>query len=217
MLVWLLAPVFGALYGMAELMPRYRDAPLRALSSWSGAIYIVTNAAASLGALAVVRALQLDLGFEDRASRDVAQVLVAGFGAMAAFRSSVFIARVGDSDVPIGPITVLRAVLDMSDRGVDRKRAADRALDIAAVMKGVTLDQAVFDLPQLAFGLMQNVADDEQVQAAAAAQKILRSDLKEQTKIHLLGLGLMRITGRRVLVSAIALLLPPSAEKLSSL
>lgn len=206
MLAWALAPVFGALYGIAELAPRYRDAPLRAICTRPGALYVLVNSAGSVGALAVVRALDLDLGLASGSGRDVMQTLVAGFGAMAVFRSSIFIARIGDSDVAIGPVAVLQTLLGVLDRGIDRTRAQVRAVEIRSLMADVSIEQATFDLPQLAFGLMQNVPQPEQVRAAAAAEKILNSDCDVQTKIYMLGVALMNVTGRDALVAAVGLL-----------
>ena len=211
MLSWLLAPLFGAAYGVAELIPRYRDAPMLALRTWPATVYVGINAIASLAALAVLRTLDVNLGLPDGAARDLSQVMVAGFSAMAVFRSSLFIARVGTEDVPIGPMTVLQAGLDASDRGVDRRRARARATDVREAMADLSFQQAFVELPPLAFNLMQNVTALEKMQLAEAAMELDSSDFDERTKTYVLGLALMRLTGRDALQSAVALLAAPRA------
>jgi hypothetical protein len=201
-----LAPLFGALYGTAELVPRYRDAPLRALATWSAFVYLCINAAASLGALVLIRAFDWSFGLEHGPALNLVRVLVAGFGAMALFRSSLFITKIGNDDVAVGPVTVLQAGLSACDRGVDRKRAMARARDVRAVMADVTLDQAIVELPQLAFNLMQNVTDVEKAQLAVEAAEIASSDFRERTKVYVLGLALMNLTGKDALEAAVGLL-----------
>lgn len=206
MLSWLVAPLFGAVYGIAELMPRYRDAPILALRTWPAAVYVGLNAAASLAALAVIRTLEVNLTLPEGPARDLSQVVVAGFGAMAVFRSSLFIARIGTEDVAIGPMTVLQAGLEASDRGVDRRRARARAADVREAMADLSFEQAVVELPPLAFNLMQNVTELEKVQLAEAAAELDASDFDERTKTYVLGLALMRLTGRDALKAAVQLL-----------
>ncbi len=187
MLPWLLAPLFGAFYGVAELIPRYQDAPGRALRTWSAAIYIAINAVASLAALALFRTLDFKLGLPAGSRRDVGQVLLAGFAAMAVFRSAFFIARVGDENVLVGPLTVVQAGLDASDRGVDRHRALSRSDDVVDAMEGVSFRQAFVDLPQLAFNLMQNVGELKKKRLADAATQMEASDFDDKTKVYVLG------------------------------
>lgn len=211
MLIWLLAPLFGATYGVAELIPRYRDAPTRALCTWPAAIYAGINAVAALGALVVVKTLKVEFGLPEGGGRDLGQVLLAGFGAMAFFRSSLFIARVGSDNIALGPVTVLQAGLDASDRGVDRHRARARAKEVRQAMANVTFAQAAVELPPLAFNLMQNVTEIEKSRLVDAVEEIGASDLNERAKTYVLGLALMRLTGRDALGAAVDLLLASQA------
>ncbi len=209
MLPWLLAAAFGALYGVAELLQRYQDAPLQALRTRWGLTYIATNGSASLAAVALIREFHVDLGMSEDSSRDLVQVLVAGFAAMAVLRSSVFTARFDGKDVAIGPATILKSVLDTCDRGVDRIRAQARAADISGAMQGVSLHQALFELPELAFKLLRHIDDDEQARIGRSALKTAKSDLPERTKIHVLGLALMDLIGKEALLATVALMHDP--------
>jgi hypothetical protein len=53
---FILVAALGAVVGAAELVSRYRDAPSGALRSAAAAFYIFLNVAASLAALALIRA-----------------------------------------------------------------------------------------------------------------------------------------------------------------
>jgi hypothetical protein len=209
---WVLVATFGALFGAGELVPRYRDAPMWILGTGSAWLYLGINGAASVAALALIRALGWDFSLADGTAQNLVQILIAGFGAMGLFRSSIFVAHVGDEDVPVGPITVLRAGLNAADRGVDRKRAKVRAKVVEEAMQGVTLQQAVVELPQIAFNLMQNVTSIEKARLADAAADVTGSDFDERTKVYVLGLALLTMTGSDTLNAAVALLSGPQVQ-----
>src|SRR5215207_9784397 len=159
--------LLGAAVACGELVSRYRDAPVRALWTWSAALYVLLNVAASLAALAIIRAFGFKFGIEGvAADSDVrwTQTLIAGFGSLAFFRSSLFVVRVGDQDVGIGPSTFLQNALGAADRGVDRRRANDRSSVVGEAMAGVSFEKAHQSLPAFALGLMQNVDSDIQAQ-----------------------------------------------------
>jgi hypothetical protein len=77
---------------------RYRDRPTAPLSTVSGWIYIVVNGLTAGLALWLIRVQGVaakTMVFDPA----VAQVLLAGFGTMAFFRTSLFTVRVGEADV----------------------------------------------------------------------------------------------------------------------
>jgi hypothetical protein len=137
--------LFGGAVGMAELVSRYRDAPVRAIASLPAVLYIALNAAASLAAFGLIQVFDFRFGVTgaDAGQKLLwVQALVASFGAMAAFRSSLFTVRVGDQDVGVGPQGLLQIILDAADRGVDRERAAGRAAEVATAMKDLSFQRA---------------------------------------------------------------------------
>ena len=155
--------MIGALVGVAELVSRYRDAPSRALHNWAAALYVGLNATAAVAALALIRAFDWKFGASDTGAVEWTRALVAGFGAMALFRSALFIVRAGDQDVGIGPSGLLQVVLSAADRAVDRGRAGARALEVTDTMAGVSFDRAAEALPAYCLALMQNATEDEKV------------------------------------------------------
>src|ERR1022692_2402103 len=89
--------LLGALVGGAELVSRYRDAPRAVL------------------ALALIRGYRWTFNATG-ASQRWTQVLVGGVGAMALFRTSLFMVRAGDRDIGVGPGSFLQIFRDAADR-----------------------------------------------------------------------------------------------------
>jgi len=122
-LEWLIAGLLGAVISSAEIISRYRDEPQYALRTWPSLFYMLVNALASVGTLAIIHTLNWTFGVSDPDLVGWAQVFVAGFGAMAILRASLFSVQVGDEAVPIGLKHYLDVLLASVDRAVDRKRA----------------------------------------------------------------------------------------------
>ncbi len=204
------AGLLGLLVGGSELVARYRDAPAKAVRCPPALFYIGVNVLASVTALAVTRTFDWRFGLASDSSETqlvVIQVLVAGLGAMALFRSSLFTVRVGDNDVAVGPSSVLQIVLDAADREVARTRAQPRGDGVKKIMQGVSFDEAKKALPTFCFNLVQNVTAEEiestkrNIDALAAA-----TDIKPQVKALILGLILMNIVGEAALETAVTTL-----------
>lgn len=199
--------LFGALVGASEIVSRYRDAPNLALSTPPSIIYLCINVAASVGALALIEIFKWLPGTDDR--QTVTQhVLVAGFGAMAFFRSSLFMLRIGNEDVHIGPVTFLEAFLSAVDRGIDRVRGESRAAEAKMLMGGVNFDKAVAVLAPLCLDLMQNLSPDDGTRLTADISKIKDSDSDPAMKSIRLGLKLMNAVGEGVVRGALDIVGP---------
>src|SRR5271165_585781 len=147
-LPWVAVAGLGGLLGTTELIGRYRDEPVKSLFTWAGLFYVCVNMIASLSAYALARVFhwRIDLGAtgatqtggsDSSASAEWSMVLITGLSAMALFRSSLFIRRVGDKDVGIGPGGVLATLLEVTDRYVDRGRGGNRVDDVNRIMQGV--------------------------------------------------------------------------------
>lgn len=186
-------------------MTRYRDAPVRSLTNPSAAAYITLNVIAGVVALALIRVFGVDFGGLSGEKLRWTQVLVAGLGSMALFRTSIFIAKVGGEEIGMGPSGVLQSLLKVADRGVDRSRAKGRARDVAAAMAGVSFQKAEVALPSYCFALMQNVTAEEQQAVADNIVGKLRNttSMSDSTKALALGLALMNLVGDGVLIAAV--------------
>jgi hypothetical protein len=197
------AAYIGALVGMGEIIARYRDAPDRALRTMPAGLYILINAFASIVAMYVVWTFNLAPAASG-ARTLIQQIFLAGFGAMALFRTSVFTVRVADHDIGIGPVAFLQIILGATDRDVDRIRAEARATAISTYMAGVSFTRAQAALPAFCLALMQNVPADEQNAVGTATKALIGSnELDDETKIRNLGLALMNVVGDKILYTAV--------------
>lgn len=197
----------GALVGAGELIVRYRDDPGQALLCGAAILYIGINAATSLAAYGLIQAF--GWGFGQPSGTDAqhwTQVLVAGFGAMAVLRSSLFLVKVGDKDVGIGPSGVIEGLLSAADRAVDRRRGCDRSEEVRNLLAGISWEQAREELPALCLGLMQNATPSEQQVLARTVTDLEAGDLDSSVRVYLVGLGLMNLAGAGVLRGAVAML-----------
>jgi hypothetical protein len=196
-----LVAALGIAVGVTELVSRYRDAPSFALFTWPAFGYITINALASVAALAVVRTENWQFGSSGAAVTPT-QILIAGFGAMALFRSSLFTIKAGNQDIGIGPSSVLSITLVSLDRSVDRLRAADRAGRVTAIMKDVSYPAARQPLPRVAVALMQNLDSAEVAALQTKIDNISNEPLPDPTKSLLLGLALTDVVSTAVLSAA---------------
>lgn len=202
--------IIGLFVGVTEILSRYRDDPWRALINWGAALYVLVNVSATLVSLFLLKDVYQWNVVIDKGAENAAQVsrwstvLVAGLGAMAFFRSSIFVFRVGDKDVPLGPGIVLQVLLDVTDRSVDRSRARPRATNVSKIMEKVEFSKAEAALPSYCFALMQNVSLAEQTAFANQVARLsANATMSPTVKSLALGLALMNIVGDAVLKAAV--------------
>ena len=193
----------GALVGLGELIARYRDAPGSALGNPAAALYVGVNAVAAMAALGLVHAFGWTFGAEPGEQERWTRVLVSGFGAMAIFRSSLFVVRAGDQDVGVGPSGFLQVLLTAADRAVDRRRAGARAGEVSRAMEGVSFSKACEALPSYCLALMQNATEDEKVALANQVTLLRDAQMEDRAKTLALGLALMNVVGSGVLEAAV--------------
>ncbi len=203
---FLIVAIVGGLLGMCELLSRYRDEPWRAIYNIPAIVYVLINAVAATLALWLLNVLEPRFGLDPVKDADklrLTWILVGGLGAMAFFRSSFFIFRVGDKDVPLGPSLIMQVLLDVTDRAVDRGRAAPRGMFVSDIMNGIDYDKASLALPAYCFALMQNVTQQEQSTIGQQVNALKSSTMIPEIKIYLLGLVLLNIVGEEVLKEAV--------------
>ena len=110
---------FGAAVGATELISRYKDAPATVVGGVPGLLYLALNAAASLIAFVVIRAMGWRFGVSGTGDSNAllaTQFLVASFGAAALFRTSLFTVKAGNQDIGVGPSAALTIALAAADR-----------------------------------------------------------------------------------------------------
>jgi len=199
--------LLGGLLSVAELMSRYRDEPMRAIGNPPAILYLVINIAAAVAALGVARVFGWSFGVESGHPEQLrwTQVIVAGLGAMALFRSSLVNVRVAGQEVGVGPGTLLSSLLENADRAVDRVRGRQRAFSVVPLMKDISFEKAYIALPTYCMHLMQNVSEREQDEVAQRVQNLYATEgMDDHTKALALGLLLFDVLGENVVAAAIA-------------
>lgn len=205
--------VLGLLVGAAELVSRYKDAPAGALRSGAAIFYMALNVAASIIALALIRVFDWRLGLTvGGAALRWTQVGVAGTGAMALFRTSLFTVHTGERDVGVGPGSFLQIFRDAADRATDRLRARARGDTVSKLMEGISYDKASYGLTTYCLALMQNVSDEEQLALTKSLTLLNGADIDPAIKVRILGLNLLNVVGPNVLTAAVDSLRKEMAE-----
>lgn len=193
--------------GYGELVSRYRDDPGRLLTADPTAIYVCVNIAAGIAALALVREFNVFATTPNGGHKGVYETLLAGFGAIAFFRSSLFTARVGETDIGIGPSTLLKSLLDASDMMINRTQAGDRADEVTLIMPNVDFDKAKTALPALCFTLVEGITPEQQNTVGEQVRKLSdNQSIDKQSKTIILGVYLIREVGADVLSRAVGTL-----------
>jgi hypothetical protein len=188
----------SGLVGYGELISRYRDSPGRLFAASGTPAYILVNIMAGIAALLIVRYTH---AVKDLQPVRLYEMLLASFGAVAFFRTSLFTARIGGNDIGIGPSALLQSLVGATDRMIDRDQAQERALNVADIMKNVDFNAAKAALPALCLTLVENLTPDdqeairEQIKALAAKEDGMTDD----SKSIVLGVYLIRQVGADVL------------------
>jgi hypothetical protein len=203
---YLLVGLLGGLIALGELATRYRDRPLVALRVPGPYVYVGVNVAASIGALALIRHYGWTFDLDGEAARTT-RILIAGFGAMAVLRSALFVVRVGDRDVPVGPGAFLSGLAEVADsaiaRSVEKKHLESRMLLAQLGVGGVPFERVRVALPAYALALSGKLSAEDQSELATRVNEIGASNVPESMKIVLLGTLLIEVVGEDVFEVAI--------------
>jgi hypothetical protein len=207
---WIAVAALGGLVGLGELIARYKDAPFRAVLTLPAFLYVVINVVAAIGALFLIRAFGWEFGIggqQDQPPSEITvritQVMVAGLGAMALFRSSLFITRIGGQDVGVGPSSFLSIMLKACDDGVDRERAKVRADWVNQIMTGIAYTKARDSLVEVSARLLRNFPGDKLTDLRDSATAIGNRPMTERAKALNLGLLIMNEVGLGALKGAV--------------
>ena len=202
----LIVASFSAFVAYAELVSRYHDSPVGLISAPPTPYYLLINIVAGIAALLIVYKLGVVAG--TRAPRLYA-ILLAGFGAIAFFRTSLFTVRVGDTDVGVGPSALLQSLLGAADRMIDRDQAQSRATDVSGIMRNIDFAKANQSLPSLCFVLVENITPADQVGLREQISRLAADrDISSDQKSVILGVYLLRQVGADVLALAVEALGP---------
>jgi hypothetical protein len=203
---YIVVGTLAGLVGYGELVSRYQDNPGRLYGASPTPIYIIVNIVAGMAALKIIQATGVLSG---KSPVWLYQMLLASFGAIAFFRTSLFTVRVGNSDVGIGPSALLQALLTAADRMLDRDQAEGRAEDVASIMRVVDYTKARAALPTLCLILVQSLTQADQESLGRQIDSLdKRNDVDAEAKSIILGVYLIRVVGADVLERSVTALAP---------
>lgn len=203
--------IFGSILAAIELSTKYKDDPASVLASSPGLLYLGINGLLCIFSLFLMEIFDLGIQLEDP-SQELAQrtmdVLQASLASFFVMRSS-FLKLGHDSQIDLGLNSVMKKLLEIVDREVDRVRAVKRSKDITTLFQDVchTNTRYIFDL---CLSVMQNVSTGEAAQIQRKLDK-LESYIGSESKSLMdlngmqleIGLELYNIVGISVLRSAV--------------
>jgi hypothetical protein len=188
--------ILGALVGFAEILSRYRDEPLLTTFTVSGMAYLAINGTISAVAFAVLRRYPTQI-FSGLNGDLFLTAVVAGFGAMAVFRSKLFSFKSSDgSEVPIGPAIVLDTILKMIDHKIDRRRATDRQTRVFNSMFGIKDFSGTADYIEASLNSFQNLSEDDKKAISEGIKDLkTRTNWPDTLKCLALGFAFLTVAG----------------------
>ncbi|MGA2409283.1 MAG: hypothetical protein ABSG46_02700 [Candidatus Binataceae bacterium] len=201
----LLSFILGAAAGSSEIVSRYRDEPLRAVTKFWGIAYLLLNGAVALAAygLLIRYPKQLPVSI---AGDHLMMAFTAGFGAMAVLRSKFFIFRADDGkEYPIGPSIVTETFLRLLDRYIDRQRAIERQELVFEHMKDIGPFKDVAGYLQASLLSFQNLTDKEKSDIADVIKQYQdQTDWPEGLRTIAIGSPFLTIAGQKNFAQIIA-------------
>lgn len=207
---YIFAGALSGILGIAELLSRYRDEPeaiFRLMASYLYALFNVLIGVAALYAIHVIEPSGLVPSSSASPTEALRigfyQVLVAGFGGAAFFRTAIAKTKVGDMEIGVGPSFVIDTFLGTTDRSIDRQRAQNRTSTIPEKMRGIPPQFAAVDLTDFCVTAMQNLPAEHEKTLKTRTASYASSQLDDNVKSMLIGFAITEYVGPNVLSEAI--------------
>ena len=202
LVVWLISVVLSSV----ELGSRYKDEPTSVLLSAPGILYITTNGLIGCLGLFCITTFKLEISLKNpnEVAQNTLNILQASLGSMFVMRSS-FLKLGQDSKIDLGLNLILKKLLEMIDREVDRVRAKKRSNDVTSILKKVSYIDTKNKLIPYCLDVMQNISPEERKQLTFDLNAIEVQDEKVDAQSRKLSAGLLvyNIVGKSVLETAV--------------
>ena len=206
---WLL----GVILASIELASKYKDDPTSVLCSAPGRLYLSINGLICVFSLYLIFTFGLGHEVDDSLplmSQRTLDVIQASLAAFFIMRSS-FLKLGHDSNIDLGLNAILKKLLEIVDREVDRVRAVKRSNEITTLFASVDCMKTKH-IFKLCLNVMQNVSTEEASDIQRAVEVLdshSGSQDSDATEMDLklmqleIGLALYNIVGISVLRSAV--------------
>lgn len=203
----------GLLLSAIELGSRYKDEPISVMTCFPGAFYLVTNGLICCLGLFLINTFgthepitkTMGIANTNAFSTRVANILYASLGSFFVMRSS-FLKLGSDnsqSQVDLGLNIILKKMIDMIDRQVDRDQACRRSKDITRILKNVSFDSLSSRIHPFCIQVMQNIPEAEIDSLFRELKEISSSDDCDESKKMAIGLQIYNIVGKKLFASII--------------
>ena len=195
----------GCLTGLAEILPRYRDEPLKAAGSRAGFFYWAFNGVISYLAFLIVFAFFADrFGLIEAGKFNHVALLkvsaLTGFGAMALARSKLFqVSLPNGQQVSAGPAHVLDVLFNMTDGYIAKYRMTKRVALVEKHFKDVDFEKLRHRMLTLAQRAHQSVSVADQVELGRVMALIAAEQMPSNEKSLRAGYVLLDHVGERFL------------------
>jgi len=123
----------GMATAFAEIISKFTDEPIKALSAPQAVLYHVLNGIVSAFALKVLFLYSAPVTTLDK----VKAVVIAGFGAMLLLRSKLFNVKVAGEDVSFGPEQIVKVFFRYMELAIDRLRAQARIQFVKSTLDNI--------------------------------------------------------------------------------
>lgn len=203
----------GLLLSAIELGSRYKDEPISVMTCFPGAFYLVINGLICCLGLFFINTFgthepitkTMGIANTNEFSTHVANILYASLGSFFVMRSS-FLKLGSDnsqSQVDLGLNIILKKMIDMIDRQVDRDQARRRSKDITRILKNVSFDSLSSRIHPFCMQVMQNIPEAEIDSLFRELKEISASDDCDESKKMAIGLQIYNIVGKKLFASII--------------
>lgn len=203
----------GLLLSAIELGSRYKDEPISVMTCFPGAFYLIINGLICCLGLFFINTFgthepiekTMDIVNKNEYSLHVANILYASLGSFFVMRSS-FLKLGSDnsqSQVDLGLNIILKKMIDMIDRQVDRDQARRRSKDITRILKNVSYDLLSSRIHPFCLQVMQNIPEIEIETLFRELKEISSSDDCDESKKMAIGLQIYNIVGTKLFSSIV--------------
>ncbi|MFJ5854554.1 hypothetical protein ACIQCT_16705 [Enterobacter cancerogenus] len=205
--------IIGVVLSSIELGSRYRDEPVSVMTCLPGAFYLIVNGIICCIGLFFIHTFGMskditkDIEVEkvNEFSTMVINILYASLGSFFIMRSSFL--KLGSensqSQIDLGLNLILKKMIDMIDRQVDRDQARRRSKDITEILKNVSYESLSARIHPFCLQVMQNISEEELGAFFKEIEVINSSDTCDDTKKMAIGLQLYNIIGSRLFASIV--------------
>ncbi|GIU50455.1 hypothetical protein TUM4438_36520 [Shewanella sairae] len=205
--------LLGSIFSSIELGSRYKDEPFDAISSMPGFFYILVNGFICCVGYYLIITFSLNVTVPDylnETAQKASDILLASISSFLIMRSSFLTLGSENNQIDIGLSVIIKKLIFIVDRQVDRHQAAKRARNITEILKDVSLKQIKVQVIPFCVQVMQNVPKEEIDNLYKEVESLVISETSsemkkeyEDTQKLQAGLLIYTLVGYKVLETAI--------------